>query len=86
MAQKIVNPDLTARAEKLAEERERARTDKFFLANEVLGYNFCEDVHRELFDQFLEMDASKPLLLLDEMKNRLVLLGSWSLQEHRCHR
>jgi predicted phage terminase large subunit-like protein len=73
MAQKIVNSDLAARAQKLAEERERARTDKLFLANEVLGYTFQPDVHSELFDQFLKMDASKPLLLLDDMKNRLVL-------------
>jgi len=35
-----------------ANERERARTDRLYLACEVLGYDFTADTHQELFDSY----------------------------------
>src|SRR5690242_6405398 len=38
--------------EKHKEERERAKTDRMYLANEILGYDFRPETHQELFDQY----------------------------------
>jgi predicted phage terminase large subunit-like protein len=65
--------EVQARIEQIARDRERARTDKIYLANEVLGYTFQPDVHQELFDQLLPMNPSKPLIALDDKKDRLIL-------------
>jgi predicted phage terminase large subunit-like protein len=64
--------ELLAKAQKTVEERERCLKDKLYLAKS-LGYDFVEDVHQELFDQYLQMDASKPLALLSPNKNMLIL-------------
>ncbi len=60
-------------AEKKLRDRARARTDKFYLATEVLGYDFCEDVHRELFDQFIPYDADKPWAEQSRITKRMIL-------------
>lgn len=60
-------------AEKVA-ARKRALTDKLFLA-EQLGYVFQEDVHKPLFDSFIQFDSSKPYLFQSDIKKRLIL---WS--------
>lgn len=64
-----------AAATKRADERDRARRDKMFLATEVLGYDFQPDVHTELFASFPDFDNSKPLFFQSEIKDRLIL---WS--------
>jgi hypothetical protein len=54
--------------------RHRARTDKMYLS-QLMGYDFQEDVHRDLFDCFPTFDRSKPYFEQDKQKHRLVL---WS--------
>ncbi len=66
---------LAAKVAAKAEIRERARTDKMFLANEILGYDFCPDVHAELFANYPTYDSSKPWGEQSEIKNRMIL---WS--------
>ena len=39
-------------AQERVARRERAKTDRMFLAREVLGYDFTEETHAELFQQF----------------------------------
>jgi predicted phage terminase large subunit-like protein len=51
-------PDAKQIAEQRVVDRDRARRDKMFLANEVLGYDF-QECHRELFAQYPDFDASK---------------------------
>lgn len=41
------------------EDRARAKRDKMFLANDVLGYEF-QECHRELFDLYPAFDENKP--------------------------
>ena len=62
-------------AQKRIEERERARVDKMFLANEVLGYTFQPDVHGELFANFIQIQPGIQLFFQSDTKDRLVL---WS--------
>lgn len=42
------------------DERARARTDRLFLANEILGYDFAEETHTELFEQYPEFHDNQP--------------------------
>ena len=56
------------------DERERCRTDKQYLS-EVMGYDFVQSVHRELWDQFPAYDPAKPWAFQSEIKKRLIL---WS--------
>lgn len=56
------------------ELRQRARTDKLFLAG-LLGYDFQEDVHSDLFAQYIPFDNSKALFEQHKIKDRLTL---WS--------
>lgn len=44
----------------LDEIRARARADRLFLACEILGYDFTEETHRELFDQYPAFDGNEP--------------------------
>jgi len=62
-------------AQKLVEERARARRDKFFLANDILGYDFQPDTHAELFACYTKYKENTPWVEHDEIKNRLIL---WS--------
>ncbi len=41
-------------------ERDRARTDRLYLACEVLGYDFTVDTHQELFDSYPVFHDDKP--------------------------
>lgn len=60
--------------EKLA-ARVRAKTDKMFLACEVLGYDFVPEVHKELFDCYIPFDEKKAWREQSDVKDRLVI---WS--------
>lgn len=62
--------DILSEAKARAEVRKRAKTDGLFLGN-LLGYQFQEDVHRELFDY--ELDTSKSLYDQDIPKDELIL-------------
>ena len=46
-------------AQQIVEDRARAKTDKFFLANSVLGFDF-QECHAELFACFPSFDSNKP--------------------------
>jgi hypothetical protein len=70
-----MSEDIRLAAKKLAEERERARTDKFFLANDVLGFDFQWETHAELFGCFIKYNSNKPWVEQDSIKDRMVL---WS--------
>lgn len=55
-------------------ERLRGKTDLMFLGTEVLGMDFQEVPHRELFRCFLQCDPSKNLSDLDtQIKKRMIL-------------
>lgn len=46
--------------EKYGEERERAKSDRLYLANEILGYDFSPETHHLLFDQYPPFIAGHP--------------------------
>ena len=52
--------DVTEQAKIKLAERNRARTDYFFLANDVLGMDFQEDVHSDLFDALPDFRPDQP--------------------------
>lgn len=52
-------PQLAKVKKFLEETREKARRDKMFFANEVLGYDF-QECHRELFALYPDFDSTKP--------------------------
>ena len=52
-----INPDLDPNWK---EARERAKRDRMFLANEVLGYDFLPETHEELFAQYPEFKEHVP--------------------------
>lgn len=58
-----------------SEYRARAKRDVFFLANEVLGYDFVWEVHAELFACYTKYREGVPWVEQDKVKNRLIL---WS--------
>src|ERR1039458_2008028 len=67
-----------ANAKKLAAEqfdtREKCRTDKMHLSK-VLGYDFQEDVHGDLFANYPQFNPLLPLDEQSQFKNRMIL---WS--------
>jgi len=56
------------------DERQRARTDKMYLAK-VLGYDFTEATHKELFDLYIPFDNKKAWREQSDIKDRMVI---WS--------
>lgn len=64
----------------MALARHRFRTDHFYLGNQVLNFNFQEDVHQPLFDMMLKKDYTKPLEDLKEITRRLIL---WPRQHYK---
>lgn len=46
-------------AQRIAAERRLAKTNRMFLAREVLGYDFTETTHSELFAQFPKFEEGK---------------------------
>ncbi len=64
-----------AEAQKIVEERARAKRDDFFLANEVLGYDFVPDVHAEMFACFPRYDPEKSWVEQSDQKDYMIL---WS--------
>lgn len=63
----------TETSSKLREIRQRARTDLFFLATELLGLDLVEEVHRPVCEFFVKKDSSIDLYKQDVVKNRLLL-------------
>lgn len=58
------------------EQRLRGQIDHLFLGNELMGYDFQPDPHKELFAEMLQKDPQqlKPLHLLDpKTKKRMIL-------------
>jgi hypothetical protein len=55
--------------------RDRARSDRLFLANAVLNYDFIQEVHGELFETLPQWDPTKPWAQQPGAKKRLIL---WS--------
>ena len=53
--------------------RLRARTDLFWLAKEVLGYQLVERVHLPVCEFFIHKDPAKPIQEQDTVKERLLL-------------
>lgn len=68
-------PGLTdAELQRTAELRHKARTDFFYLANEILGFRFQKDVHQDLFDVLLQKNPELHFTEQDVLiKNRLIL-------------
>jgi hypothetical protein len=64
--------DLMKQAEKIVSDRARCKTDKLFLA-EVMGNDFVEAVHAELFDLYIKYDPAQPWQKQSEHKKRLIL-------------
>jgi predicted phage terminase large subunit-like protein len=62
------------------EDRERAKTDRMFLANEVLGYDFLPECHAELFDQYPQFHADQPWASQFPKRDVLVL---WARGHHK---
>jgi predicted phage terminase large subunit-like protein len=60
-------------ARQKVEERARAKRDVFFLANDVLGFDFVPNVHAELFACYPKFDESKAWADQSELKDILVL-------------
>lgn len=58
-------------AREMADTRKRAKSDGFYLGTEILGYDFQEDVHRELFEYTI--DPSKSLYEQEFPKDELIL-------------
>lgn len=56
----------------LADKREQARRDPFFLGA-LLGYDFQPDVHTDLFDALPAGDRKKAFFYVSANKNRLIL-------------
>ena len=73
MSDKLTEAQKKIIAEKKAADRARAKTDKLFLATEVLGYDFQEDVHQELFDQFIQYDDKLPWAQQSHIAKRMIL-------------
>src|SRR5260370_6986289 len=46
--------------EKHGPERERAKPDRMYLANEILGYDFRPETHQPLFDQYPPFIEGQP--------------------------
>jgi predicted phage terminase large subunit-like protein len=67
-----MNSELQKRAEEKVAQRARCKTDKLYLS-QVLGYDFCEDPHAELFANYLQIRPGIDLLDQDTIKDRLVL-------------
>jgi predicted phage terminase large subunit-like protein len=66
-------PEISSQ-EKAEIYRSRAKRDKFYLSK-LLGYDFCEDVQTDLFDQYVPFDGGKSLFDQHHIKDRLTL---WS--------
>src|SRR5437870_3617043 len=64
--------DIQSAAQQKFAVRLKCKTDKLFLSH-MLGYDFQEDVHSDLFANYLQIDQTKNLYDQDEIKSRLVL-------------
>jgi predicted phage terminase large subunit-like protein len=65
-------PEITPEVQARLDERERARTDKLFLAT-LLGYDFQKDVHQELFDCYIPFDTKKAWREQSSIKDRMII-------------
>jgi hypothetical protein len=66
------NEELRELAKKTVALRNRCRTDRMFLANEILGFDF-QPCHQELFDVYPPFDPKKSWVEQNPCKNIMVL-------------
>lgn len=66
-------PDVSSVVAQRIEERRRAKFDRLFLANEVLGYDFTPEVQGELFAQYPEFKEDVPWAAQFPIRDVLVL-------------
>lgn len=71
--------DIQALAEQKAKDRARAKYDYFFLANEILGYDF-QPCHAELFACFLQYKPGVDWVSLSAVKDCMIL---WSRSHYK---
>ena len=67
--------DVREQAQQKLEARSRAKRDKFYLANEVLGFDFQPETHAELFGCFVQWKPDKNWDSQSDVKDRMIL---WS--------
>ena len=67
--------DALSIAQAKADSRARAKRDKLYLANEILGYDFAWHTHVELFACYPKFDEEKPWVEQSAIKDLMVL---WS--------
>jgi hypothetical protein len=77
----ILEKEISVAAREKFEQRLRCKTDKFFLA-QVMGFDFQEDVHTDLFNNYLQIDPTKTLQEQSKIKNRMVL---WSRGTYKTY-
>jgi hypothetical protein len=70
----VISQELLDAVQSKQADRARARRDKFFLANEVLGYDF-QECHAELFANYIQYTPETAWAAQCEIKDRMVL---WS--------
>jgi hypothetical protein len=58
--------------QRVLDERDKCRKDKLYLS-QIMGYDFVETVHAELFQQFITYNTSQPWATQSETKKRLIL-------------
>jgi len=54
------DPEVRAAKRKNSVIRHRAKTDRLYLANDILGYDFSPETHAELFEQYPEFKENEP--------------------------
>lgn len=64
--------EVLAAAQQKVNERERCKRDKLYLSH-VLGYDFQEDVHVDLFANYLQLQKDITLFEQSDIKDRMVL-------------
>ena len=67
------DPEIRKAKRKNNEVRNRAKTDRLFLANEILGYDFSPETHAELFAQYPEFKEGVPWSSQFDKRDVLVL-------------
>src|SRR6266436_680907 len=65
--------DLSPLVQQKIEERRKAKTDRLYLANEVLGYDFLPETHAELFEQYPQFKSDVPWASQFPVRDVLVL-------------
>jgi predicted phage terminase large subunit-like protein len=64
--------------EEIVKARQRAKTDRLYLACDILGYDFTEDTHAELFDTYPAFHPVDTTPWVDQFKHGKDILVLWS--------